>query len=208
MECGGQKNDDDNLKWDEMRYSELNVYERAAIETVAVFAVAMAICAAIGALCGCTRKVYVPVESVTVRTDTVETVKVRVDSVRLTERIYEKDLRYDSVAPIIDSLNRVIGWDRWHFRESTKKDESAIYRLQSLVDSLRAVKRDSVDRPVPCPVERKLTRWERVKMDAGGMAIGVGMVLLVVVIALVMWLIKVRKHATTRATFRATKNDV
>lgn len=136
---------------------------------------------------GCSRKVYVPVEKTTVRTDTVTHYINSTDSVTLIERIYESDTRYDSIAPILDSLNRVIGWDRWHFRESTKLNDRETERLQSLVDSLRAVKRDSVDRPVPYPVERPLTKWEQTKMDFGGFALGGVAVALCIA---VVWLIK------------------
>lgn len=143
---------------------------------------------------GCTRKIYVPVENTVMRTDTVTHYISNTDSVTVIERIYESDTRYDSIAPILDSLNRVIGWDRYHFRESTKKDSREIQRLQSLVDSLRAVKRDSVDRPVPYLVERELTRWEKMKMDAGGFAIGAGTALLVAVIVLLVWLIRIKRR--------------
>lgn len=136
---------------------------------------------------GCARKVYVPVENTTVKTDTVTHYINNTDSVTVIERVYESDTRYDSIAPILDSLNRVIGWDRYHFRESTKKDSREMQRMQALVDSLKAVKRDSVEKPVPYPVERELSRWERTKMDFGGMAIGALIIALCVAVA---WLIK------------------
>lgn len=141
---------------------------------------------------GCTTTKYVPVETVTSRTDTVYSAKVRVDSVKVIERIYESDTRYDSIAPILDSLNNVIGWDRYHFRETTKKDEREMARLQSLVDSLRAVKQDTVVKCVPYPVERKLTKWEQTKMDFGGMFLG-GMVVAVIA-AVVIWIVKRKRR--------------
>lgn len=146
-------------------------------------------------LCGCTRKVYVPVERVVAHTDTLYQSRLRVDTLRMIERVYEADFRYDSIAPILDSLNRVIGWDRYHFRELTKKDSREIERLQAVIDSLRAVKRDSVDRPVPYPVERELTRWEQVKMDAGGFALSLlAAVAVMGFIALLIWLVKIKRR--------------
>lgn len=133
---------------------------------VTALLVCLLLCMALG---GCSRKVYVPVEKRESHTDTLYQERVRVDSVHSIERIYESDTRYDSIAPILDSLNRVIGWDRWHFRESTKLNDREKARLQSLADSLRAVRMDSIDRPVPYPVERELSRWEKVKMDFGGL---------------------------------------
>lgn len=171
-----------------------NIYIKSIIETIVIFAVAMAVSVLLTSLCSCARKIYVPVENTAIRTDTVRHYLANTDSITVVERIYESDTRYDSIAPILDSLNRVIGWDRYHFRESTKKDSREIQRLQSLVDSLRAVKRDSVDRPVPYPVERELTRWEKMKMDAGGFAIGAGTSLLVAVIVLLVWLIRIKRR--------------
>lgn len=138
-------------------------------------------------LCACSRKVYVPVQSTVLRTDTVKHYINNTDSVTVIERIYEADTRYDSIAPILDSLNRVIGWDRYHFRESTKKDSREMQRMQSLVDSLKSARVDSVERQVPCPVERSLTKWEQTKMDFGGVALG-GVVIAVCIA--VVWLIR------------------
>ncbi len=105
-------------------------------------------------LAGCTRTVYEPVENTGLRTDTVTHYVSNTDSVTVIEHVYESDTRYDSVAPILDSLNRVIGWDRYHFRESTKKDSREMQRLQSLVDSLKSTRADSVEKQVPYPVEK------------------------------------------------------
>lgn len=171
-----------------------NIYIKSIIETIVIFAVAMVVSVLLTSLCSCTRKIYVPVENAVMRTDTVRHYLTSTDSVTVIERIYESDTRYDSIAPILDSLNRVIGWDRYHFRESTKKDERELKQLRAQVDSLKAVKIDSVKVSVPYPVERELTRWERVKMDAGGFAIGAGTALLVAVIALLVWIFRIKKR--------------
>lgn len=149
-----------------------NIYISAAIDTVAAIVIALALCVAASLLSSCSRKVYVPIENTVLRTDTVTRYVNNTDSVTVTERIYESDTRYDSVAPILDSLNRVTGWDRYHFRESTKMDSREIERLRSLVDSLRSARVDSMEKQVPYPVERTLSRWEQTKMDLGGIAIG------------------------------------
>lgn len=156
-----------------------HIYADAMTRALIIFILSLLIGGTITALCGCTRKIYVPVESTVTRTDTVTHYVNNTDSVTVTERIYEADTRYDSIAPILDSLGRILGYERWHFRETTKKNEREMTRLQSLVDSLRAVKRDSIDRPVPYPVERKLTRWERTKQDIGSIAIGAVIAILI-----------------------------
>lgn len=170
------KNDDNDKEL-------LLAFIRGAIAYICAIIILILLCA----LTGCTTTKYVPVERTVLRTDTVTHYINNTDSVTAIERIYESDTRYDSVAPILDSLNRVIGWDRYHFRETTKNDSREMQRLQSLVDSLKAVKRDSVEKQVPYPVERKLTKWERIKQDARGMAIGVAIFALCVA---VVWLIR------------------
>lgn len=123
-------------------------------------------------LCGCARKIYVPVENTVMRTDTVYSAKLRVDSV----------IFRDSVAVIQkgDTVFLTRYRDRYRVREHT----DTVY--QSVIDSVKV--------SVPYPVERELTRWEKVKMDAGGFAIGAGTALLVAVIALLVWLIKIKRR--------------
>lgn len=114
---------------------------------------------------GCSRKVYVPVESVVSRTDTIYSAKVRVDSV----------IMRDSVAVFQKGDTVLI----------TKYRDR--YRVKELTDTVYQSAIDSVKISVPYPVEHELSRWERTKMDFGGMAIGGLVIALCVAVA---WLIK------------------
>lgn len=114
---------------------------------------------------GCTRKVYVPVESTVSRTDTIYSAKVRVDSV----------IMRDSVAVFQKGDTVLI----------TKYRDR--YRVKELTDTVYQSAIDSVKISAPYPVERELSRWERTKMDFGGMAIGALVIALCVAVA---WLIK------------------
>ena len=114
---------------------------------------------------GCTRKVYVPVESAVSRTDTLYSAKVRVDSV----------IMRDSVAVFQKGDTVMI----------TKYRDR--YRVKELTDTVYQSAIDSVKVSVPYPVERELSRWERTKMDFGGAAIGALVIALCVAVA---WLIK------------------
>lgn len=114
---------------------------------------------------GCAHKVYVPVESAVSRTDTIYSAKVRVDSVILR----------DSVAVFQKGDTVLI----------TKYRDR--YRVKELTDTVYQSAIDSVKVSVPYPVERELSRWERTKMDFGGMAIGALVIALCVAVA---WLIK------------------
>lgn len=136
------------------------------------------------ACAGCSPKV-VTRERIVTLTDTVTEYIALTDTLRLTERVYESDVRYDSIAPILDSLNRVIGWDRWHYRESTKKDEREMARLRAVVDSFYRASRDTVREfvPQPYPVEKivkveKPRSWWLIGLAAAG-----GIVLLIVIVA-------------------------
>lgn len=108
----------------------------------------------------CTRTVYTPVETVTLRTDTIYSAKVRVDSV----------IFRDSVS-LIQRGDTVF---------VTKYRDR--YRVRERVDTVYSSATDSVTVRVPYPVERQLSKWEQVKMEAGGWAIGAGSVLFVALV--------------------------
>lgn len=120
----------------------------------------------------CTRTVYTPVETVTLRTDTIYSAKVRVDSV----------IFRDSVS-LIQRGDTVF---------VTKYRDR--YRVRERVDTVYSSATDSVTVRVPYPVERQLSKWEQVKMEAGGWAIGAGSVLFVALVAVIVWLIKVKRR--------------
>lgn len=110
-------------------------------------------------LCACTRTVYEPVE--TVRTE----YKDRVHEVQTADSV--TDTRFVWV-----SGDTVVSWrDRVKWRERVVRDTVSVIRT----DTVRE----------PYPVERELTRWERTKMDLGGVALG-GVA--VAVCAAVVWL--------------------
>lgn len=129
-----------------------DIYVWALAETLLIFALSLAVGAVITLLFGsCTRKVYVPTE--TVRTEYKDRV---VEAVRVDTTIMR-----DSVAVYVnrDTVRITKYRDRWRTRIIERHDTCTV------------TKTDSVQ--VPVQVERKLTRWERTKMDAGGIAIGI-----------------------------------
>ena len=129
-----------------------DIYVWALAETLLIFALSLAVGAVITLLFGsCTRKVYVPTE--TVRTEYKDRV---VEAVRVDTAIMR-----DSVAVYVngDTVRITKYRDRWRTRIIERHDTCTL------------TKTDSVQ--VPVQVERKLTRWERTKMDAGGIAIGI-----------------------------------
>ncbi len=110
---------------------------------------------------GCSRKVYVPLETVRTEKDMVTR--------WLTDTVIQNDTRF-----IFVKGDTVIDWrDRW--RE----------RIKEVHDTLYIERTDTVR--VPVPVERKLKKWEQTKMDFGGAAIGATVVVICIA---VIWLIK------------------
>lgn len=117
----------------------------------------------------CSRKVYVPVQNDVRHTDTLLRTNIRVDSVWLR----------DSVVSV--QKGDTVRIERYHYRDRTKL----------LRDTVRETAVDTVRVSVPVPVERSLSRRERLEALAGpcSIALLVGACLSVAVI----WLVRRRK---------------
>ncbi len=98
-------------------------------------------------LTGCTVTKYVPVENV--RTEYVVQERERVDSVVMRDSVVTR--------PAGDTVYV----EKYRTRE----------RIRTIRDTV-AVNKDVI-KGVPYPVEKELTKWEKVKMDFGGVAMGV-----------------------------------
>ncbi len=167
-------------------------------------AVAVAVVLALAMGAGCSRRVVtVPVES-------VRTEEVRADTSALLERVsalmaarLESVARRDSVSERVrevlvlsaggDTLRRDVDRDVYHGSDTDARLSVMESRYEAMLAALWArlesVSADSVAEPYP--VERELSRWEQVKMDAGGVALGV---LAAAVAALGVWgLVRIKR---------------
>lgn len=118
-------------------------------------------------LCGC-RTEYVPIESV--RYDSVMIEKLMRDSVFVRDSVYLKE-KGDTIYKYKDRF---------------------VYVYKNRVDTFFAEKIREIE--VPVPVERKLTWWERVKLNYAEWVIAV-LVAIALVYALRQWLArKIRKE--------------
>jgi hypothetical protein len=95
----------------------------------------------------CSRVQYVPVES------------VRTDSVKILQQIRDSIYVHDSI--FVKSQGDTVYINRYRYK----------YLDKVRIDTMYVIHVDSVC--VPYPVERKLNRWERAKQEVGGIAIGV-----------------------------------
>ncbi len=94
----------------------------------------------------CSRTVYVPV------TSTIRDIQ------------YKDKIQYDSIHVLDSVLIREKGDTVTIFRYRDR------YRDKFIHDTAYICKTDSVR--VPYPVEKELNKWQKIKMDFGGMAIG------------------------------------
>ena len=128
----------------------------------------MWICVLFLLLCGCGTTEYVPVESV--RYDSLFVEKLMMDSVYVRDSGYVRD-KGDTV---------YVDKDRYVYVYKNRIDTFVVYRDREV--------------EVPVPVERRLTWWERVKLEYAEWVIGV-LVAIALIYALRKWLArKIRKE--------------
>lgn len=116
-------------------------------------------------MCSCRSIQYVPVE--VVKTDTTYINKVQRDSIYQLDSIYIRD-KGDTI-----------------LITKTKY----IYRDKLVRDTVYASRVDSIQ--VPYPVEKELTRWQQFRLDVGGWAIGIVIIVILIVVGYMIY--KLRK---------------
>lgn len=151
--------------------------------------------------CGCTRTIYQPIEIEKTRTDSTS-VKAEFTEAQfsnlvniLQERVNTRDsvVIRDSVIMVINEAGNIISKETFHDRDHNSLRDEAIIQMQAKYDSIFNAQREEITaileqlQQTPVPVERQLTKWEKVKQDVGGMAIGI---LIAVIAIAVIWLIK------------------
>ena len=156
---------------------------------------------ALTALCftSCSHRAYVPLQSV--HTDTVY--MARKDSVHIKDSLITRQVInvrdsvaiHDSVVIIKDEQGNIkekliIRYrDRWHATQDNLTLQRLLAHYKASNDILRATRKERIE--VPVPIEKKLSRWEKLKMDVGGWAIGaMSTILLGIIGYIVVWLLK------------------
>lgn len=119
-------------------------------------------------LTGCKSVKYIPVE--TVRTDSVYVDRYLRDS------IYQRDSVF---------INR------WTAGDTVYQDKIVykyIYRDKVKYDTVAILRSDTVR--VPFSVDRELSKWEQIRLDVGGWAIGVVIITILIVISCMVYKLK------------------
>lgn len=121
---------------------------------------------------GCSRKVYIPVERTTTVTEFVRDTVIEIRLKVIHDTITIEAMGRDTTSYIEDGT---------HFSHASWKDGRLGHSLGTLPDASvkdtvkvkHVIIRDSIPFPVIVEVEKKLTWWQRQKMEYGGIAIGV-----------------------------------
>ena len=121
---------------------------------------------------GCTRRVYVPVGRTTTVTEILRDTVVELKLKQVHDTVTIEALGRDTASYLENGT---------HFSRASWKDGKLGHSLgtlpdASVKDTLKVkyiIVRDSIPYPVPMEVEKKLTWWQRQKLEYGGFAIGV-----------------------------------
>lgn len=109
---------------------------------------------------GCKSIQYVPVET------------IRTEIIHKTDTFIQKDSCVVKDSVFIHAKGDTVWYEKWHTKY--------IDRWKEVIRTDTLIKNDSIQ--VPYPVEKKLSRWQQVKMDVGGIALGVCSVFFILII--------------------------
>lgn len=122
----------------------------------------------LSSLAGCKSVQYVPME--TVRTDSIYVDRYQRDS------IYQRDSVF---------VNRWIAGDTVYQDKVVWK---YVYRDKIKYDTVAILRSDTIN--VPYPVECKLSKWEQLKLNVGGWAISIIIIIVLIVMGCMVYKLK------------------
>lgn len=122
----------------------------------------------LSSLAGCKSVLYVPVE--TVRTDSIYVDRYQRDS------IYQRDSVFVN---------------RWTAGDTVYQDKVVwkyVYRDMVKYDTVATLRSDTIN--VPYPVECKLSKWEQLKLNVGGWAISIIIIIVLIIMGFMVYKLK------------------
>lgn len=138
------------------------------------------------AICSCRSVRYVPVESNSYVKDSVNLI----DSIVIHYETRTKDsvCIKDSTVIVQDKDGNII--KEKYYRETERYSilENDYNKLKQKYEKLKAEKVDTIR--VPYPVEAKLTKWQQFKMEAGGYAIALTIITILIVVGYMVYKLK------------------
>ena len=147
---------------------------------------AIAVLCMIMLLSGCKTTRYVPVERM--RTEYKDRVVAVHDTVRDSVLMLNDVYRHDSIS--VMQRGDTVYVERWHTLMLNSQLRNRSERSKVAHDTLYVNRTDSVR--VPVPVERKLTKWERVRLDFGTIAMVVAAMTIIAGIGVLAWWLRRR----------------
>lgn len=154
-------------------------------------------------LCGCTRTIYQPVE--TVRTDSISTTaefneaqfQYLLNALKHQVNTRDSVVIRDSVVMVVNEAGGVVSKEVFRDRDRNHSRDEAITKIRAKYDSIFKAQREEFNavldqiQQIPMPVEKPLSKWEQLKQEVGGVAIGI---LVTILSIAVVWLIRKIKH--------------
>lgn len=138
------------------------------MDSLKIFLLCIIACILISLLAGCKSVQYVPVE--TVRTDSIYVDRYQRDS------IYQRDSVFVN---------------RWTAGDTIYQDKVVwkyVYRDKVKYDTVAILRSDTIN--VPYPVECKLSKWEQLKLNVGGWAISIIIIIVLIVMGCMVYKLK------------------
>lgn len=139
------------------------------MDSLKIFLYGIIVCILISILTGCKSVQFVPLE--TVKTDSVYVDRYLRDSIFLQDSVFV---------------------NRWTAGDTVYQDKVVwkyVYRDKVKYDTVSVLRSDTVR--VPYPVERRLTKWEQVRLNVGGWVIALVVITILVVVGWAIY--KIRK---------------
>lgn len=144
----------------------LKVYDMKGLKVFLRWLPAWLVLALAAALSGCTTVKYVPVE--TVKTDTTYISQVEVDSV------YHRDSIF------VEHKGDTVWLEKYRY----------VYKYLARTDTLWHERVDTVQVAYPVEIEKRLTRWQQFKLEAGGYAVVMAVLLVLAGAVYLVWKVK------------------
>lgn len=150
-------------------------------------------------LTGCTKTIYIPLESsrrdsVNIeRTDYQTRISALIDEYRREAIKKDSVVIRDSVVIVVNASGDVMQKQSYHYRDRDRRNDVIVDRLRAEYDSIVQAQRQEFNavieelRAVPVPVEKPLGWWEKLKRRVGGVVLNLVSIFAVVA---VIWLLK------------------
>lgn len=148
---------------------------------------------------GCTRKIYVPIETTSVDSTHVYVEKYDrqfqswLQKLKQSVNVRDSVIIRDSVVTVINEVGDVVSREAFHNVDRSHSRDESVEKIEAKYDSIFKAQREEISamlekmQQVPVPIEKELSWWEQVKRKAGNIAIGI---LALAIISGLIWYVR------------------